>query len=67
MRPHPVARMYYQNFDEHITERYGATLVSWPLSGPIKCPSGINSRVELKLLINAFESGTTRFERLTPQ
>lgn len=53
------------NFNHHITERFGIVMVGWPLSGGLKCPGDINSRVELNLVITAFENGTARFERIT--
>jgi hypothetical protein len=58
--------MYYANFDDHITEKLGMILENWP---PKKfChPAEIGSQTELKVLIDAFESGATRFQRLSPE
>lgn len=30
-RPDQVSRMYYQNFGDHITEKYGIIIENWPL------------------------------------
>jgi hypothetical protein len=56
--------MFYQNFDNNITAKWGVVLKNWPL--PILCsPSDIGSRNEVRLLYQAWESGTTYFQRLT--
>jgi hypothetical protein len=59
-----VSRMFYANFDEHITEKLGVVLENWPLK-KFCSPSDIGSQAELNVLIQAFESGSTRFRRLT--
>ena len=60
-----VPRMYYQNFDDNITAKFGVILQGWPLK-EFKNPSGIKSRAELQVLKNSLESGATYFKRLTP-
>ncbi|KAK7435759.1 hypothetical protein VKT23_019456 [Stygiomarasmius scandens] len=56
--------MFYKNFDEHITARYKMKLVGWPLDR-FCCPSELSTHVEVDVLRNVFESGATRFERMT--
>ncbi|KAI0689913.1 hypothetical protein BC835DRAFT_1418140 [Cytidiella melzeri] len=63
--PHKVSRMFYSDFYHHITEKYGIIIENWPL--PVfTSPGSIGSRIELNTLFNAWESGATRFRRLTP-
>ncbi|THU95266.1 hypothetical protein K435DRAFT_666810, partial [Dendrothele bispora CBS 962.96] len=59
-----VPRMYYKNFDQHITAKYGIKIVNWPLE-KFRCPSEIPTRVEVQLLMSAWESGTTYFHKMT--
>ncbi|KAI0692611.1 hypothetical protein BC835DRAFT_1247004, partial [Cytidiella melzeri] len=63
--PHKVSRMFYSDFHHHITEKYGIIIENWPLS-VFTSPGNIGSRIELNTLFNAWESGATRFRRLTP-
>ncbi|KAG6835636.1 hypothetical protein H0H93_016289 [Arthromyces matolae] len=58
-----VARMLYSNFD-NITEKYGLVIKNWPLP-KFQSPSEISSRVELDMLLNAWQSGTTHFYKLS--
>lgn len=59
-----IARMYYSNFDKHVTEKYGILMKGWPL--PKFCnPSEVGSKVELEVLFNAWETGQAYFERLS--
>ncbi|KAL7283094.1 hypothetical protein ACG7TL_002519 [Trametes sanguinea] len=59
-----VSRMIYATFEESITVKYGVVCERWPL--PRFCsPSDISSPVELEILRNAWESGTTRFRSLS--
>ncbi|THU80799.1 hypothetical protein K435DRAFT_809605 [Dendrothele bispora CBS 962.96] len=59
-----VPRMYYKNFDQHIMAKYGIKIVNWPLE-KFRCPSKIPTRVEVQLLMSAWESGTTYFHKMT--
>ncbi|KAL4259839.1 hypothetical protein AB1N83_008624 [Pleurotus pulmonarius] len=61
-----VARMYYSNFDENITAKYGVKVIGWPLD-KFCSPSDLTSRVEVLLLFRAWESGTARFYKMTTQ
>lgn len=61
-----VPRMYYSNFDENITAKYGVKIVGWPLD-KFCPPSDITSKVEVLLLFRAWESGTARFYKMTTQ
>lgn len=59
-----VPRMYYTNFDEHITAHWRVICVAWPL--PKFCsPADLKSRNEVQVLYSAWKSGITHFERLS--
>lgn len=59
-----VPRMYYTNFDNAITEKYHVVLEGWPLEKFCN-PSDIRSRTEISVLMTSFESGATRFRKLS--
>ena len=61
----PVPRMYYTNFDHAIIEKYHVILEGWPLE-KFCSPSEIVSRNEVSVVMASFESGTTRFRKLSP-
>lgn len=61
-----VPRMYYQNFDSNITEKYGVIVENWVLR-KFCSPSDVASRTELKMLLAAWQSGTTRFRKLSDE
>jgi hypothetical protein len=61
----PVPHMYYTNFDRAITEKYHVVLEGWPLE-KFCSPSEIASRNEISILMASFESGATRFHKLSP-
>ncbi len=65
MRPH-TARLNYKNFEKAITDKYGVILIGWPLPGGLSSPGDLSNRVQLETLLHAWESGVTRFEKLTP-
>ena len=57
-------RMFYTNFDENITDKHGIIVKNWPL--PFFCsPGDIHTVTELRVLYNAWESGTAHFYRMT--
>ena len=58
--------MFYQNFDRNITAKYGVIIENWPLE-TFSSPSDINSRNEIRVLLQAWESGTTRFRKLSDE
>ncbi|KAF8170783.1 hypothetical protein BJ912DRAFT_1066409 [Pholiota molesta] len=60
----PVPRMYYSGFDTAITAKYAVILECWPLE-KFCSPSDIASRNELNVLLTAFQSGATRFRKLS--
>ncbi|KAI0338444.1 hypothetical protein BDW22DRAFT_1313901, partial [Trametopsis cervina] len=64
-RPDQVSRMYYNDFEVHITNKFGIIVENWPLK-TFASPSNIGSRLELDTLFHAWESGATRFKRLSP-
>ncbi|KAK7451710.1 hypothetical protein VKT23_012389 [Stygiomarasmius scandens] len=59
-----ITRMFYKNFDTHITARYAIKLVNWPLEKFCN-PSELATRAEVKVLQNAWESGTTFFTKMS--
>jgi hypothetical protein len=64
--PARVNRMYYVNFDDNITAKYGVVIENWPL--PKFCaPGDVSSRNELRVLFHSWQSNTTRFRKLTPE
>ena len=56
--------MFYRNFEDHITHKYGLILEGWPIK-VFDAPGHINSRPDLTTLLNAFTEGTARFRRLS--
>jgi hypothetical protein len=61
-----VRKMFYQNFDDNITTKYGVVLRNWPLQ-KFCSPSDIGSRNEVRVLYQAWESGTTYFQKMTEE
>jgi len=59
-----VPRMYYKNFDDNITAKYGVVCKGWPLA-KFCSPADIGSRNEVEILYNAWKTDTTTFQRLT--
>lgn len=57
-------RMIYKNFDQHITRKHGIIVEGWPLH-TFDNPSAIGSQVELNILLRAWQTGATRFRRMT--
>ncbi|KAG6885321.1 hypothetical protein C0995_009408 [Termitomyces sp. Mi166 len=58
-----ISRMYYHSFDIHITTKYGVVVKSWPLK--MFCSSSeITSCTELKIILNAWKTDTTRFYKM---
>jgi hypothetical protein len=55
--------MFYVNFEEHITNKYGIIVVNWPISKFV-APGSIGTRLELETLHHAWSSGATYFRRL---
>lgn len=58
--------MTYDRFDDHITQKYGVVVRNWPLKEFCN-PSSVGSRIELETLYNGWQSGVTRFEKLTKE
>ncbi|THU76573.1 hypothetical protein K435DRAFT_870723 [Dendrothele bispora CBS 962.96] len=59
-----ISRMYYVNFADHITRIHGIVVKNWLLKKFVN-PSSLNNNIELDLLLNAWNSGTTYFHKLT--
>ncbi|KAI0083235.1 hypothetical protein BDY19DRAFT_910751 [Irpex rosettiformis] len=64
-RPDQISRMYYRDFEMHITHKFGIVVENWPLKDFV-CPSHVSSRIELDTLYHGWESGATHFRRLSP-
>lgn len=56
--------MVYKSFDEQITRKHGIVVEGWPLP-KFENPSSIGSQVELKVLLNAWQSNVARFRKMT--
>lgn len=59
-------RMIYDRFDDQITGKYGVVVKNWPIKDFCN-PSSVVTRIELQTLYNGWESGVTRFEKLTAE
>ncbi|KAI0749113.1 hypothetical protein C8Q74DRAFT_1156238, partial [Fomes fomentarius] len=58
-----IPKMFYINFEDHITTRFGLVLENWPLK-KFAAPGSL-SRIELEVLLNAWQNGVMRFHDLT--
>ena len=56
--------MFYTNFDNNITDKHGIIVKNWPLPA-FSAPGDIRTVTELKILYNAWESGTAHFYQIT--
>ena len=56
--------MIYKSFDENITRKHGIIIEGWPLH-VFDNPSAIGSQVELNVLLKAWQTGATRFRKMT--
>ena len=61
----PVSKMFYTNFDSQVTAKHGVIVVNWPLK-LFSSPFDIRLMTELKVLYNAWKTGTMTFHKLTP-
>ncbi|KAK7438760.1 hypothetical protein VKT23_017891 [Stygiomarasmius scandens] len=59
-----IPRMYYKNFDDHITAKYGVKIINWLLER-FCCPSELSMCIDIQVLRTAWESGTTYFYKMT--
>ncbi|PIL29501.1 hypothetical protein GSI_08309 [Ganoderma sinense ZZ0214-1] len=59
-----IAKMYYVNFEHHVTFKFGVILECWPLQ-KFASPSTFSSLPIVNILYSAFESGATRFRTLS--
>jgi hypothetical protein len=60
----PNAKMFYQNFEHHVTRCYRVIIVSWPLP-KLCCPSSLHSLAEVELLHQSWTSRATHFRRMS--
>ena len=58
--------MTYDRFDDNVTQKYGVVVKNWPLKNFCN-PSSVGSRIELETLYNGWQSGVTKFEKLTEE
>jgi hypothetical protein len=56
--------MIYKNFEDHVTRKHGIVVEGWPLC-TFENPSAIGSQVELNVLLRAWQTGATRFRKMT--
>ncbi|KAI0640726.1 hypothetical protein C8Q79DRAFT_930384 [Trametes meyenii] len=61
---HTAHKMFYVGFGDHITDKFGVVIDNWPLPR-FTSPSNLRTRIELTTLINSWETGVTRFRKLT--
>ncbi|KAJ3848121.1 hypothetical protein EV368DRAFT_68537 [Lentinula lateritia] len=55
-----VKKMFYTNFEEHVTWPFGIVVKNWPLK-EFKNPSSISTRANLSILWNVWETRTAHF------
>ncbi|KAI6149058.1 hypothetical protein EDD17DRAFT_1514058 [Pisolithus thermaeus] len=60
-------KMNYTNYERQIVERYGVMLTGWPFSGAVRNPSKIGGRAEVEKLLDALNSETCKWVRLTDE
>jgi hypothetical protein len=60
-------KMNYTNYELQIVERYSIALTGWPVSGHVRNPSKIGGRQEVEKLLNALQSETCKWVRLTKE
>ena len=58
--------MYYVNFDQHITFKFGVVLENWPVQ-KFQAPGNFSSIPIISLIYSAFESGAARFRSLSDE
>ena len=56
--------MMYKGFNDYITRKHGIVLEGWPLH-VFDNPNSVGSQVELNVLLRAWQTGVTRFRRMT--
>ncbi|EIW75718.1 hypothetical protein CONPUDRAFT_77330 [Coniophora puteana RWD-64-598 SS2] len=62
----PFKKTPYSNFDVAVTEKYGIIVDNWPL--PVfQSPSLIGSMTELRVLLTALKTSTTKFRKLSQE
>lgn len=57
--------MNYTNYERKIVERFSIALTGWPFDGPVKNPANLGGRAALGKLLNALESETCTWVKLT--
>lgn len=57
-------RMFYKDFDRHITSKYGVVCRSWPLP-QFQSPADMSTKNEVEIVMHAFKTGVTSFQRLS--
>jgi hypothetical protein len=59
-----IPKMHYVGFDEAITLKYGLILEHWPLPS-FRSPANLTIMNDIRILLNAFKSGATKFRKLS--
>ncbi|KAI6143863.1 hypothetical protein EDD17DRAFT_1515473 [Pisolithus thermaeus] len=60
-------KMNYTNYKHQIVEHYGVMLTGWPFSGAVWNPSKIGGWAEVEKLLDALNSETCKWVRLTDE
>jgi len=55
--------MYYAEFDQQITAKYGIVVECWPLTSFV-APGNLRTLNELDILFRAWDTGSTRFRKM---
>ncbi|KAI1782517.1 hypothetical protein LXA43DRAFT_905549, partial [Ganoderma leucocontextum] len=61
-----INKMYYINFDKHITFKFGVILENWPVQ-KFTAPGNFSAIPIISIIYTAFESGATRFRSLSDE
>lgn len=56
--------MFYKGFDHHLTSKYGVVCRGWPLP-EFKSPADMATKNEVEIVMHAFKTGVTSFQRLS--
>ncbi|KAI9063903.1 hypothetical protein FKP32DRAFT_1525835, partial [Trametes sanguinea] len=59
-----VRKMFYVNFEQHVTLHHGVVLEGWPAGIKFAAPGKFNSIPELQALYTAWDTGAARFRSL---
>ncbi|KAG6370664.1 hypothetical protein JVT61DRAFT_11149 [Boletus reticuloceps] len=60
-------KMNYTNYELHIVERHGVTLIGWPVSGRVRNPAKIGGRQEVEKLLTAVQAEKCKWVKLSAE